>query len=103
MPQLELEPRISGSQATVVVRGDVDLATVPQFRDLLNELVDGGNSTIVLECSELAFLDSSGIGVLVAIRKRLGSSGSLTIDSPPPHVRKVLEITGLNDHVVILP
>ena len=49
----------------------------------------------MLDCRELAFLDSSGIGVLVAARNRLGDEGEIVLDSPQAHVRKVLEITGV--------
>jgi anti-sigma B factor antagonist len=87
----------------VIVRGEIDMATAPQLRDLLNELVDGGSSRIVLDCRGLDFLDSSGIGVLIAVRKRLGDDGALTLESPPAHVRKVLDLTGVSAHVAILP
>jgi anti-sigma B factor antagonist len=98
---LKLESRKTDDGATVVVRGEVDMATAPQLRDELVALVDGGASRIVLDCRGLDFLDSSGIGVLIAVRKRLGDDGSLTLEAPPAHVRKVLELTGVSEHVTI--
>ena len=103
MSQLELESRSSTDAETVVVRGEIDMATAPRLRDVLNGLVDGGASRIVLDCRGLDFLDSSGIGVLIAVRKRLGDDGALTLESPQAHVRKVLELTGVSDHVEIAP
>jgi anti-sigma B factor antagonist len=100
---LDLEPRESGDGASVVVRGEVDMATAPQLRDLLFELVEAGETRISLDCRGLEFLDSSGIGVLIAVRKRLGDDGSLTLEAPPAHVRKVLELTGVTEHVTITP
>jgi len=41
--------------------------------------------------------------VLIAVRKRLGDDGSLTLEAPPAHVRKVLELTGVTEHVTITP
>jgi anti-sigma B factor antagonist len=79
------------------------MSTAPQLRDLLNNLVDAGATRVVLDCRDLQFLDSSGIGVLVAVRKRLGDTGSLMLESPPAHVRKVLELTGVSEQVAILP
>lgn len=101
MADLQLESRESNGRAAVVVRGEVDMATAPQLRDALVALVDGGASRIALDCRGLDFLDSSGIGVLIAVRKRLGDDGSLTLEAPPAHVRKVLELTGVSEHVVI--
>jgi anti-sigma B factor antagonist len=101
---LELERIVSEDGAPAIrVTGEIDMATAPQLRELLDELVDGGARRIVLDCNALAFLDSSGIGVLVAARSRLGESGDLLLDSPPAHVRKVLDITGVSEHLSIKP
>jgi anti-sigma B factor antagonist len=101
MADLVLEAHESDDGAAVVVRGEVDMATAPQLREALLALVDGGATRISLDCRGLDFLDSSGIGVLIAVRKRLGDGGSLTIEAPPAHVRKVLELTGVSEHVTI--
>jgi anti-sigma B factor antagonist len=98
---LQLESRKTDDGASVTVRGEVDMATAPQLRDTLLELVDAGANRIVLDCRGLDFLDSSGIGVLIAVRKRLGDDGSLTLEAPQAHVRKVLELTGVSEHVSI--
>ena len=100
---LELESHVEGNRATVVVRGEVDIATSPQLREVLTGLVGAGANDLVLECQDLGFLDSSGISVLIAVRNQLGETGALTIESPPAHVRKVLELTGMNQHVSIVP
>jgi anti-sigma B factor antagonist len=100
--QLELV-RVDTQEGGVViaVRGEVDMATAPELRTALDDAVDGGASRVVLDCRALEFLDSSGIGVLVAARKRLGDTGELVIDSPPAHVRKVLDITGVTAHLTV--
>lgn len=101
MADLQLESRAEDDGASVALRGDVDMATAPQLRDTLLALVDAGTTRIELDCRDLAFLDSSGIGVLIAVRKRLGDGGSLTLVAPPAHVRKVLELTGVSEHITI--
>ena len=103
MADLQLESNVTDDGASVIVRGEVDMATAPQLRDTLLALVDGGASRVTLDCRGLDFLDSSGIGVLIAVRKRLGDDGSLTLEAPPAHVRKVLELTGVSEHVTITP
>jgi anti-sigma B factor antagonist len=102
LPELELVPVVDGTTAQVSVRGEIDVATAPQLREMLHDLIQGGASQIVLDCRELGFLDSSGIGLLVAARKRLGD-GELVIDSPPAHVRKVLELTGVASELSLRP
>jgi anti-sigma B factor antagonist len=78
------------------------MATAPQLREALFAILDTGVTKISIDCRGLEFLDSSGIGVLIAVRKRLGDDGSLTLEAPPAHVRKVLELTGVTDHVTIV-
>jgi len=101
--ELDLESLVDGDVATVVVRGEIDVATAPQLREALHELVQDGVKQIVLDCAALSFLDSSGIGLLVATRKRLGEGGQLVIASPPSHVRKVLELTGVTEELSLRP
>jgi anti-sigma B factor antagonist len=100
---LKLESEVSGDTASVVIRGEVDMATAPQLREELIGLVDSGVTRIVLDCRELTFLDSSGIGVLIAVHKLVDEPGALTLEAPPPHVRKVLDLTGVSEHVTIVP
>jgi anti-sigma B factor antagonist len=100
---LELERSATDAAVVIAVRGEIDMATAAQLRDLLDQLVDEGSRHIVLDCRELAFLDSSGIGVLVAARNRLGEDGEIVLDSPQAHVRKVLEITGVASHLSVVP
>jgi len=102
LSQLELV-RADPQEGVVVVtvRGEIDMATAPELRSMLDELVDAGTARVALDCRALEFLDSSGIGVLVAARKRLGDAGELVIDSPPAHVRRVLDITGVTGHLTV--
>jgi anti-sigma B factor antagonist len=100
--ELELERGEAADQELLVaVRGEIDMASAPQLRELLDTAIDAGITRVTLDCRGLEFLDSSGIGVLVAARKRLGEGGELVLDSPPTHVRKVLEITGVGDHLTV--
>lgn len=100
---LEIDARTEAGTARVVLRGDADMATAPALRQALDELVDAGAREIVLDCQELEFLDSSGIGVLVATRALLGDDGALVLEAPRSNVRKVLEVTGVDRELSIRP
>ena len=84
MAQLELDHKTEGSATRVTVRGEIDMATAPQLNDLLNALIDAGSSDIVLEARGLEFLDSTGIGLLVAARNRLGKAARCPSLRPRP-------------------
>jgi anti-sigma B factor antagonist len=92
----------------------LDLVTAPGVRGLLAELVRGGNQRLVLDLSDVAFLDSAGLGALVATLKRLRCSrerraaerpepsrrppirGDLRLCGVQPVVRSLLEIIRLD-------
>lgn len=85
------------SSPVVVVHGEIDVATSPQLRSELNSLLARGASHITLDFTEVSFVDSSGLGVLVGAYKRLREDveGSIRIVGAQASVRKVFEITGL--------
>jgi anti-sigma B factor antagonist len=85
--------------AVVKLLGELDLSTTPQLEACLEGL--GGDGTDVrLDLSGLSFCDSSGISAMVTASKRVSKRGGhLSIASPQPAVRSVLEITGLLDYL----
>ena len=77
--------------------GEVDLYTAPSLRDRLAGLVDEGARRVLVDLSEVGFIDSSGLGVLVQGLKRLREAGgdlALVVTDGP--TLKVLSITGLD-------
>ena len=99
--ELDLHVQHHGDRAVVQVSGEVDLATCPQLRAQLIELVDQGVYHLIVDLEQVSFLDSSGIGVLIGALRRLREhGGSLRLTAPSPPVRRVLELTGVT---TILP
>jgi anti-sigma B factor antagonist len=85
--------------ATVLsVIGEVDVASAPQLRQEAVRLVNEGNRSLVVDLQEVRFLDSTGLGVIVGVLKRVRTQGGeLAIAGAENHVRKVFEITRLSD------
>lgn len=76
--------------------GELDALTAPKLRAVLAEHADQGRDA-VLDLSALAFIDSSGLGVLVGALKRFqAASHHVTLRHPTLGLRRVLEITGLD-------
>ena len=80
----------------VVLRGDLDLATAPDLRETLIEVIDDG-ARIVVDLEAVEFLDSAGLGILVGGLKRARTAGGeLELVCSSHDVLKPLEITGLD-------
>jgi anti-sigma B factor antagonist len=82
--------------ARVQVSGDLDLCTASQLRSELSRLIDQGTKHLVLDMRDVEFMDSSGLVVLIHVRKRLSSlGGTFALMDPHRAVQRVLAITGL--------
>jgi len=94
---LQVHLERSGDMPVVRVVGEIDLATAPQLRDQLAELPHDSGAVIV-DLSEVTFLDSTGLSVLVASWKRFSNGdekGDLRLVVNRPAIERVLEVTGL--------
>ncbi len=76
--------------------GEVDVYTAPLLRQKLVELADSGVPRIVVNLEPVEFLDSTGLGVLVAALNRLRrQDGDVELICTQPRILRVFEITGL--------
>jgi anti-sigma B factor antagonist len=84
--------------AVVRVTGEVDVATCGLLRDRLLEIVTGdGFRGLVVNLGGVRFLDSTGIGVLVGVWRRVAATtGGLALAVPAPQVQRALDIAGLS-------
>jgi anti-anti-sigma factor len=77
----------------VAVAGELDLAAAPRLADALASLDE--HATVTVDLAETTFVDSRGLATLVAAHHRLG--GHLRVVNVRPEVRRVFEITKLDD------
>ncbi|MEP6600171.1 MAG: STAS domain-containing protein [Actinomycetota bacterium] len=83
----------------LVVTGEVDLASVDQFRIAATRLLTGrAASALRVDLSAVTFIDAAGVGALITIRNAAGHQGKrLVLISPAPCVRRILTLTQLTD------
>ena len=102
--ELKIETRDDGGRTVVDVAGEVDVYTAPTLRDHLSQLVADGRYHLVVDLEEVAFLDSTGLGVLVGGLKRVRAhDGSLSLVCTQERILKVFRITGLTKVFPIHP
>ncbi|HWC48918.1 MAG TPA: STAS domain-containing protein [Solirubrobacterales bacterium] len=83
---------------TISVRGELDLSTAPELEGPLEQALDSGEGSVLIDLSSCEFIDSTGIALIVRAWQRLDSGEDgrgLVICSHNDQVRRVLEITGL--------
>jgi anti-anti-sigma factor len=79
---------------------EVDLATAPALRDELLGALNRDGVHLVVDALDVRFMDSSGVNALVRARDRAAAlDGSLHVVTGSPGVRRVLQITGLDERL----
>lgn len=104
---LELTTSETDGVSVLAVAGEVDIYSAPQLDECMSSLINGGSgdlggARVVLDLSEVGFLDSTGLGVVVKALKRVRENeGTLNVVVADERIAKVFRITGL-DKVVEL-
>jgi anti-sigma B factor antagonist len=88
---------LTGGHRVVAVSGEIDVHSGPVLREHLLDLIAHHESEIVVDLSEVSFLDSSGLGVLVTAHKRARAlGGHLRLAACRPAVADIFQITALD-------
>ena len=86
-----------GGKEVVTIRGELDLATAPLLRAVLDTVHARRPRRVEVDLSGVSYLDASAMTTLVAARRRLGARGTtLALHRPSPITRRVLELTGFD-------
>jgi anti-sigma B factor antagonist len=99
---LHIDTATEGEWTVLGIKGELDLYTGPQLRDAVLAVTGDGRDHIAVDLNDVTFIDSTGLGVLVACLKRVRErDGALVLVAPDtsPLIR-LLSLTGLQD---ILP
>ncbi len=65
----------NGDETTLSIEGTLDAATAPDLRAVIDQIVEEGRRNITLDLSTLRLIDSSGVGVIVSLFKRVRANG----------------------------
>jgi anti-sigma B factor antagonist len=95
---MHIAVRREGEEAFIHLEGELDLSSAPQLRELLVTMLSGDPPRrVVVDLSDLVYLDSTGLSVFVTAHKRTSSTGTqFCLDNPNPSVRRLLRITALD-------
>lgn len=83
--------------AVVSPRGRLNMAAARRLKEVLDGLVNDGRTRIVVDMEETTFLDSSGLGALIAgLKSARQAGGDLRVARPTEAVRTVFSLTNLD-------
>lgn len=98
-PILSVEPQ--GDARVVKLAGELDLYNAPQVRDALADACEDAPARVVVDLSEVEFIDSTALGVLIEARTQLDNRRAFLLAAPGLETRRALEISGLDRHFTV--
>ncbi|MDD4088805.1 MAG: STAS domain-containing protein [Tissierellia bacterium] len=94
---LEIENKIQDSIIEIKPIGEVDIYTSPKLKNQIFALIEERNIDIIIDGESLEYIDSTGLGVLMSIYKKMQENSlNLNIINLKPNIYKLFDITGLN-------
>ena len=94
---MDYQIHTEGPVRVVELSGDLDVAGAPTLQGAMQEIIDNGGQHVVVDLGAVPFMDSSGLGVLVAAHRRMGAvGGRLALAGAGPALAKVFQLTRTN-------
>ena len=97
---MKIEKIENGTELTFALGGRLDTSTAPQLEAELKKSVDG-ISSLVMDFSDLEYISSAGLRVLLSAQKVMNRQGSMVIRNANESILEVFEITGFSDILTI--
>ena len=97
---MKIEKAIAGTAATLKIIGRLDTTTAPELEATIDGCV-AGIKELVLDCSELEYVSSAGLRVLLQAQKTMNKQGEMVIRNVNEGINEVFEVTGFIDILTI--
>jgi anti-anti-sigma factor len=88
----------------LLVEGELDIASAPRLISVLNGAVQEALRSLVVDLSEVDFMDSTGLALLINANRRLTRrSKGFAVVCPPGPLRRVFEVTDMVETLRVCP
>ena len=95
-PHLELQDEGVGARHTLVLIGELDMASAPTLDAAIDRLCTDGTEALTLDLSRLTFMDSTGLRVMLVAKDLCVENGcELQLVRGPAQIQRLFEVTGL--------
>jgi anti-sigma B factor antagonist len=87
----------------ISVEGELDLSTAPKLKWMLLDALESDDARVVADLSLVGFMDSTALGVLVGVQRKLGESSRMAIVCTSEKVLQIFEFSGIDSAFAIFP
>ena len=93
---MNIEQTRNGSELTIALSGRMDTVTAPELEIMLAKALDDV-TMLVFDFSELTYISSAGLRVLLSTQKVMNRQGEMKIRNVSPEIMEIFEVTGFVD------
>lgn len=100
--ELKIESNCNEAACTLRVQGEIDVSNADAFRESLNGLIGPKGGEVIVDMTQVPYIDSTGIGVLMGAAHRAEEEGvKLTVVCPHENILRVLSMLGVDQQLDI--
>lgn len=108
MAFLDIKQRTQGNALVIEFHGEIDKATVEMYKNTVTPLIDGDAvalvAKVVFDCSDLKFINSEGIGLLMSYHTKLSKrEKKIILAGLQPNVKDIFDLIGLTKLIPVFP
>jgi len=101
---MNVQIEVSPDYTLVCVEGRVDTTNAGEFEKSMMQVIEGGSTKIILDCSGLNYISSSGLRIFLIVQKKMTAmKGQLILCSLQPSIKEIFDISGFSSIFVVLP
>jgi anti-sigma B factor antagonist len=100
--ELNVREELSDDFVRIFINGEIDIYTAREFKEKLYNIVDSNQKDLKIDCRELNYIDSTGLGILVGALKKTKQNGNdIFVENLKDNIKKLFLITGLDKLFII--
>ncbi len=100
LKMFNVEKKSEGNNVTLVLTGRLDTSTAPKLEEEVKTSIEG-TENLILDFTELEYISSAGLRVLLSTLKMMKNQGSMKIINVNETVKEIFEITGFSDILTV--
>ena len=97
---LKIDRQSAGNNLTITLEGRLDTNTSPELDNELKSVLDNVTN-LTFDMTDLAYISSAGLRVLLSAQKVMNKQGSMIIKNVAPDVMEIFDVTGFSDILTI--
>ena len=97
---LDIKKTQDGTKLELALSGRLDTITAPQLEEEIKADIDGA-SELVFDFTDLAYVSSAGLRVLLSAQKSMNEKGSMVVRNVSEEIQEIFDVTGFSDILTI--